>query len=141
MSSQLPLAVTLTTRPSVFFVIPVQTKNPSNQARGNSQRAAMAAVAADAKRRKISCHHTREAIRRAGLTRADLVPAVVTLTRVSFGKLDGHDGLPPALKRVVDGIAEALGIDDGGPFVRWQYAQRRGAKSYYAVEVTIERMR
>jgi len=68
-------------------------------------------------------------------------PMVVTLTRIAPRRLDAHDGLPASLKAVVDGIADALGIDDGSASVAWVYAQRKGAAKEYAVEVTIEQAR
>lgn len=63
-------------------------------------------------------------------------PWLVTMTRVAPSRgLDAHDGLPMSLKAVVDGVADALGIDDADPRVTWAYAQKRGA---YAVIVSIE---
>lgn len=60
----------------------------------------------------------------------------VTLTRVApSGGLD-DDNLRGALKAIRDGVADALGVDDGDPRVGWKYGQRRGP---YGVEVTIER--
>jgi hypothetical protein len=64
-----------------------------------------------------------------------LKPAlVVTLTRVSPRELD-DDNLRSALKSIRDGVAVALRVDDRTPFVRWQYAQRRGAPHEQAVEI------
>jgi hypothetical protein len=61
------------------------------------------------------------------------LPVVVTLIRTSKGSLD-DDNLRGALKAVRDGVADALGIDDRDPCVRWDYAQKRGT---YGVEVRI----
>lgn len=56
-------------------------------------------------------------------------PFVVTLTRIGKRNLDAHDNLRDACKFVVDGIAKALGVDDGDTSaVRWEYAQERGRK-------------
>ena len=63
-------------------------------------------------------------------------PLSVTLTRVAPRKLD-TDNLARSLKAVRDGIADALGIDDGDERVAWLYAQRRGAAKTYEVEVEI----
>ena len=60
----------------------------------------------------------------------------VTLTRVAPRKLD-TDNLARSLKAVRDGIADALGIDDGDERVAWLYAQRRGAPKTHEVEVEI----
>jgi hypothetical protein len=51
-------------------------------------------------------------------------PYLVTLTRLAPRKLDG-DNLQGALKAVRDGVADALGVDDGDEqAVTWDYAQR-----------------
>lgn len=70
--------------------------------------------------------------RRAGLlvTRGHLVdirrmqrPLTITLMRCASRALDG-DNLQAALKNVRDGIAEAIGIDDGDEQAAvWQYRQ------------------
>lgn len=52
----------------------------------------------------------------------------VELVRVSPRKLDS-DNLQGALKAIRDGVADALGIDDGSPRYRWGYAQRKGSPS------------
>lgn len=60
----------------------------------------------------------------------------VTITRLGPRKLDS-DNLAISAKAIRDGIAQALGIDDGDETaVRWDYAQERGA---YGVRVRIER--
>ncbi len=64
---------------------------------------------------------------------------VVTLTRVApSGGLDPHDGLGAALKGIIDGVADGLGLkNDRDPRVVWSLAQRRGPAGVYAVEVEI----
>lgn len=47
-------------------------------------------------------------------------PVVVTLTRVSPRKLDG-DNLQSGFKAVRDGVADALGLNDGSDSVQWRY--------------------
>lgn len=60
---------------------------------------------------------------------------VVTLTRIGIRQgLDG-DNLQASLKAVRDGVADALGIDDGSDRIEWRYAQRRGAA--WGVEIAI----
>jgi hypothetical protein len=50
----------------------------------------------------------------------------VEMVRFSAGRLDGHDGLRAALKSVVDGIADALDVNDGDlARVAWVYGQRK----------------
>jgi hypothetical protein len=63
------------------------------------------------------------------------IPSTVCLTRIAPSRgLDG-DNLQSALKAVRDGVADALGINDGSPDLTWNYSQRRGET--YAVEITI----
>lgn len=64
------------------------------------------------------------------------VPCSIRLTRVSPGNGTDDDNLPGALKAVRDQIAEWLGIDDRHRnVVRYHYAQRRGAKGEWGVEI------
>lgn len=62
---------------------------------------------------------------------------VVTLTRIGVRALDS-DNLARAFKAVRDGIADALGIDDGDSRIDWRYEQRRGGVREYAVEIRLE---
>lgn len=62
---------------------------------------------------------------------------VVTLTRIGVRALDS-DNLARAFKAVRDGIADALGIDDGDKRIAWRYEQRRGGVREYAVEIRLE---
>lgn len=61
----------------------------------------------------------------------------VTLTRVAPRRLD-QDNLAGSFKATIDGIADALGVDDADPRVTWAYEQRRGGRGEYAVLVRIE---
>jgi hypothetical protein len=65
-------------------------------------------------------------------------PLLVTLTRISAGKLDPFDNLPQALKGMVDEIARQLGVDDKDPLVKYVAKQERGARGYNAVRIEIE---
>ena len=60
-------------------------------------------------------------------------PMTITIVRVGPRKLDS-DNLAISAKHVRDGIADALGIDDGNPCLTWEYRQENGP---YAVKVTI----
>lgn len=51
---------------------------------------------------------------------------VVTVIRVAPRKLDSHDNLRSALKGVVDGVADALGVKDDDPTIKWSYEQEKG---------------
>ena len=59
------------------------------------------------------------------------------LTRIGPRRLDS-DNLAAALKHVRDGVADALGMDDGDPRLVWLYGQRRGKPGEYAVLVEIQ---
>ncbi len=112
----------------VALTVEVTTPNPLNRS-GRSRH--FWAVDADRKRVEEAT-----AVGLHGLVPPRL-PAAVTLTRVSPATLDAHDGLPAALKHVVDGLAEWLGCDDGDTSaVTWTYAQRR-ERARHCVEVLV----
>lgn len=71
-------------------------------------------------------------VRSAALGRA---VARIELTRLAPRRLD-DDNLRGALKAVRDGVADALGIDDGDAAVEWEYAQERAAEYAVRVELT-----
>lgn len=121
------------------FTLPIRTVNPANANRGNSRIAAILAAKEDAKRKGLALLLTHVAMASAHVSPSDLLPCVVTITRASAGKMDEHDGLRGSLKRVVDGIAKALGVDDGSELVEWRYAQQKAKRGEFAVHVTIER--
>lgn len=76
------------------------------------------------------------------LTRAALrheairFPVTVTITRIAPRVLD-DDNLAGAAKSVRDGVADALGVDDRDPRVKWAVAQRRGKPREYGAEVVL----
>lgn len=73
---------------------------------------------------------------RAALTGRRIVPPLrIVLARRGPGRMD-DDNLAGALKHVRDGVADALGIDDGDPRLTWVCGQERSAE--YAVRVVIE---
>lgn len=104
---------------------------PSNHANGSHGR--WYARAATTKRDRGGAY---AACLEQSLTRPRL-PVVVTLTRVSTGRMDAHDGLPNALKHVVDGVADYLGVRDHDPRVAWRYAQRGEGRGVQATEIEI----
>lgn len=63
------------------------------------------------------------------------MPIMAKLSRVSPRLLD-DDNLRGALKHVRDGIADAYGVDDRGPSIKWEYDQRKGKEA--GVEVRFE---
>jgi hypothetical protein len=76
-----------------------------------------------------------------GVDRSEFLEAglLITLTRVAPGELDGHDNLRTAMKPIVDGITDALGLkNDRDPRLTWAYSQQRGRAHEYAVDVRVE---
>lgn len=60
---------------------------------------------------------------------------VVTLTRLAPRKLDG-DNLAGSFKAIRDGVADALGLDDGDENIEWRYRQEKAKQ--YGVTIEIE---
>ncbi len=114
----------------ITVVLPFITKNPLNGSQGRSFTASMS----KARRKKQQREGTHLMLmRKAEPARAWLKVGgsiEVTVTRVSPGELDEHDGLRAALKPVVDGVTDALGLkNDKHPQLKIQYAQLK-AKNY-----------
>lgn len=61
---------------------------------------------------------------------------VVHLVRVAPNRLDG-DNLAASLKRVRDGLAKCIGVDDRHPSVEYLADDERGAVREYAVRVEV----
>lgn len=115
--------------------VDIRTTNPNNGATGNSRLAGI--LKAKERRKQRTAVANMLLCNGRGIRPA--LPAVATLTRIAPSNgLDPHDGLPPALKGCVDGVADWLGLtNDRDPRVTWQYGQRRGRKGEYAVEIAI----
>jgi hypothetical protein len=112
----------------IRVLLPIRTWSEANQRVHWAKRARRA-------------HKQREAARlmvRVALASGTVAgPVIVTLTRTAPRELDS-DNLTGALKAVRDGVADALGMDDGDPRLEWRYAQRKGKPSEYAVSVEIQ---
>ena len=74
---------------------------------------------------------TKKALKRAKPSRG----AVVTMIRTGPRKLD-DDNVSGGFKHIRDGIADALGVDDGSAEVQWKYAQEPG-KGGARVEIVL----
>lgn len=115
-------------KPSRLVVtIPMRLQNPMNGAFGASR----GAIMSRAKSRRVQRYAARLAVSaQLGFRKWVEFPVAVRITRIATRKLDAHDGLPAACKSVVDGIADALGVDDGDETrVTWTYAQET-ARTY-----------
>jgi crossover junction endodeoxyribonuclease RusA len=109
-------------------VIPIKTVSEAN-VRGHWAKGARRAK----RQRRVAA----DCVHLARLTGAVVppLPLTVTLTRVAPRRLDS-DNLQRALKAIRDGIADALGVDDGDARIDWKYDQRPGKPQ--RVEVTIK---
>jgi hypothetical protein len=61
----------------------------------------------------------------------------ITLTRIAPRPLD-TDNLARSFKAIRDGIADALGIDDGSKRLTWNYTQEKGPPKRYAARIEIQ---
>jgi hypothetical protein len=126
---------------ALLFTLDIRTKNPLNASRiGNTKLAAIIRTQERRAQRKRAKQGTLDALRASGLSAVDLIPAKVRLTRVSAGHMD-DDGLSASGKGVRDGIAEALGVNDGGRFISFTWAQRKGPPKVHSIDVLIVRAR
>lgn len=64
------------------------------------------------------------------------LPIIVRFTRISAGTLD-DDAVGPALKSIRDGIALKLSVPDNDPRIKWEYAQAKGKRGKYGVDVEV----
>jgi hypothetical protein len=127
--------------PGLMLRLPIKTTNPLNGQSGNSRLAGIIRARARAKQKGLSFMLTKATLARVAPELARSQAFVVTLTRISAGTMD-TDGLAASQKGVRDGIAAALGIDDGDvDRLRFRYAQRKGPPKQHMVEVLIEERR
>lgn len=114
--------------PLVSVILPIKTVNELNKHDVWQVRNA----------RARDQHGTTLRVLQAHAKRKPVFPVVVTCKRLAPSQgLDAHDGLPAALKFVVDGVAHFLGCDDAETDkVTWKYEQARA--NNYSVEVHID---
>ena len=89
-----------------------------------------------AKTQRTAAHLLVEAALHALQGEAARFPMSVVITRIAPRALD-DDNLAGACKSVRDGVADALGIDDRDPRVKWAVAQRRGRPRAYGAEIVL----
>lgn len=119
------IALAMDCRPVASFDFPVTVKSEANRRDrwGAVRRAA-------AQRRAVELALKGPLARfRSGWGFGDLNPLVVRLVRVAPRRLD-TDNLARALKAVRDGVATALGVDDGGSEVVWLPDQLKPGAGY-----------
>jgi len=111
----------------IEVLLPVRTWSEANQRGHWGKRARRAKKQREAARLLVRA--ARIAIPKSG-------SVAITLTRIAPRVLD-TDNLASGLKAVRDGVADALGVDDGSFRIEWRYAQERGKPGEYAVRVEI----
>ena len=111
------------------YTLPIRTVN-----RNNARLHWAALHRATRDERRAACLLTRSVLDIAATARIERLGAVITLTRIGKRKMDS-DNLAGCLKGIRDGIAEAIGVDDGDDRLRWVYEQRTEWR--YAVEVEV----
>lgn len=87
--------------------------------------------------KRVKAHRTTALLALRARVRELTLPAVVVLTRQAPSSGLDDDNLRAALKAVRDGVADALGVDDRDPRVRWEYRQERAPRGRWAVCVRV----
>jgi hypothetical protein len=65
------------------------------------------------------------------------LPLAISFVRIGKSKLDS-DNLQGSFKAIRDGVADALGINDGSDLITWDYKQEKGKE--YAVRIKVEQL-
>ncbi len=124
---------------AVLVRLPLKTRNPDQSSGFGMTRGAAMAKASRRKRERETARLM--VIARRGAVDFPGEPYLVTLTRVSAGRLDRYN-LGGTLKSVIDGVADALGIDDREEDrLLFELRQRKGPKGFHQVEVLIDTRR
>ncbi len=113
------------TREPMLVLVPIHTESLAN-ARGHWR----------AKAKTVKNVRCAVAMLLSSKTRREL-PAVVTLTRISWMPLD-DDNLGGALKPVRDEVAEWIGTNDRSPLWTWRCRQESCKRGNEAVRISIE---
>lgn len=113
--------------PVVSYAVPVVTKSKLNERHGH-----WAQRSASAKGQRAGAYQ----LFPKGQPGALAGRLVVRLVRRAPRRLDG-DNLAGALKSVRDGVADALGVDDRNPRVRWVVDQETARAADVLVEVYV----
>lgn len=122
----------------LLVVLPIRTSNPLNGGNPGNRVAAILKSKERAIHRNAACKILRPWLFQLSHDPASLLPATITLTRISPGTMNAWDGLPASLKAIVDGIADAFGLPDEDPRFTWaQPRQRKGPRGVHAVEALI----
>lgn len=116
------------TTPDIAFEIPVRTVSELNQ-RGNWR-----AHFGRHKRQHRAAFLNGCAENLPGLA----LPATIRLTRIAPRLLDS-DNAVASMKYIRDGLADAIGVDDGDERLTWEYRQEKSRRGRHAVRVEVWR--
>jgi hypothetical protein len=123
----------------LVFSIALHLKSRANVRPTNTRLAAIIERREKTTQRKAAWARTVWALQAGRVSPVELVPCHVILARVSAGCLD-DDNLAYAFKNVRDGIADALGVDDGSiATVSWEYRQQLGRRGQHSILVGLQR--
>lgn len=109
--------------------LPLLTKSESNT------REHWAPKARRTRTNRLTCRLALSAILPKSLPTSGII-ITVRLVRISSGTLD-DDNLRSSLKACRDGIADALGFDDGDPIFAWFYDQKKCKRGEHGVSITV----
>lgn len=109
---------------SASIFLPLHTRTKDNQRGHWSKRAKATKIERDAAYWAVKSIGDRPSF-----------PVKVTITRYGPRKLDVSN-LGSAFKAIIDGIADAYGVNDGDE--RWLFIFRQKKHSLYGVEITLE---
>lgn len=107
--------------------LPVATRNPTNERGATKWRGARDAWVRATTTRVVAPVFAQHRV---------TVPCAVVLVRIAPRGLDS-DNAEASLKRVRDGVADALGVDDADPRVSWVVEQRKGPSKTRGVIVEV----
>ncbi len=118
--------------PTISFTIPLHLKSIANGSHGHWKAKAFAKK----RQREVANIHTIAALLEVNAHLNYSPPYAVTITRIGKRQMD-DDNIAYAAKAVRDGIAEALGVNDGDrKAITFQYAQEIGTE--YGVRINIQ---
>lgn len=125
------------TRPEWIFPVRVKTISEANRRRFTSRGGMIAAFARAKKQKEVARVSTLAALRAGPAWPADLLAIGIRLMRHAPSDGLDDDNLRSALKAVRDGVALALGVDDGDRRLVWHYAEKRAPRGVYFVTVAL----
>ena len=112
------------------YVLPIQPVNRNNQRMHWAKLHRLTRA-----ERHAACLITRSVLDASATAKIERLGAIVRLTKINKRRFYKGDNLNSSLKAIRDGIADAIGINDGDDRLEWEYDQRTEGR--YAVEVEV----